>query len=360
MNRIKKLCILVLALCLLVPAFAVTASAATLSTVLYFEPQSPAVGGEVTVKVQFKAKNVGAVEATLSYNNDLLQFLPDKSVNATGGNGTVKLATVAGKSGLNSVTVEVVFRAVKTGSARIQVAVDEAYTFDKKSISTLEGARANMTIKAGSGNVTAITTQKPTTTKPTTTKPTTTGPAASTTAPVSGTTTADGSTQPDTVEPTTAQDAFAPEMEAVSNYTLFTPDDTVALPDASAFTKIVLTYGGEVFDAWYSPAMSQDILLVCAAKGDNRPAWYLLNLSTSEFTLYDVVSTKPPMTSATTTTATTTVTRPTDGRDVPADAAAQINVLRMVVVALAAVVVVLIIVIIVMGRSLANGKSARH
>ena len=142
---------------------------------------------------------------------------------------------------------------------------------------------------------------------------------------------------------------------------LFSPDDTVELPDVNAFTQIALTYGGTVYDAWYSPAMSQDILLVCAAKGDEQPAWYLLNLSLSTFTLYDTVNTRPatqPTTTVSTTTAPTT-TRPTAG-DVPADADAQIATLRIIVVALAAVVVVLLIVIIVMARAASANKRARH
>lgn len=342
MKCFKKLCILVLAVCLLVPAFALTASAATLSTVLYFEPQSPAVGEEVTIKVQFKAKSIGAVDATLTYDNTLLEFLPDRSDGCSGGSGSVTVAAVADKSGRSSLTVSVVFRAVKTGTTRIQVAVDEAYTFDKKAISTLEGARASMTVKAGSGNVTAITTNKPTTT--TTAAPTTTGAT---------------DTQPTTEQPPVT---FAPELEAVEGYVLFTPDDTVELPDPASFEKVSLIYGGETFDAWYSPAMSQDILLVCGAKGDGEPAWYLLNLSLSTFTLYDPISTKPVTQSTASTTVvapTLPTTRPTAG-DVPTDAEAQIAVLRIIVVALAAVVVVLLIVIIVMARTLSANKNARH
>jgi hypothetical protein len=352
MNRIKKLCVLLLALCLLVPCVAMAVSAAaTLTTVLYFEPQSPVVGEEVIVKVQFKAKSIGAVEATLTYDNALLEFLPDRSSGASGGSGTVSVAAVADKSGRSSVTVEVVFRAVKTGTSRILVALDEAYTFDKKAISSCEGARANMTIKAGSGNVTAITTQKPTTQKPTTTATTTVG---GTTAP---------GTQPGTDElPETQPVTFAPELPAVDGYTLFTPDDTVALPEAEVFTKIALTYGGEVFDAWYSPAMSQDILLVCAAKGDGQPAWYLLNLSLSTFTLYDAVSTKPTTLPTTATTASTTArpTAPDSNVDTTVGEASQLAVLRVLVIALAAAVVVLLIIVIVLARALSANKNARH
>lgn len=352
MNHLKKLCTLILALCLLVPAFAITAAAAQ-DTVLFFDPVSPKVGETVTVKVQFNAKNIGAVDATLTYDNAMLEFLPDQSGNASGGSGSVKVAAVADKSGRSSLTVSVVFRAVKAGTGRVQVAIDEIYTFDKKAVSGFEGARANMTVKAGSGNVTAITTNKPTTTQPTTTA---TQPSVGTTAPV------ESGTQPGTVEPTTPPAIFAPEMEAVPNYTLFTPDDTVALPDAMTFTKTTLTYGGEAFDAWYSPAMSQDILLVCAAKGDNKPAWYLLNLSLSTFTLYDAVSTKTSTQSTVSTTvaATTLPTTRPAVEDVPTDVEAQNAVLRIIVVALAAVVVVLLIVIIVMGRTLSANKNARH
>lgn len=354
MNHLKKLCALILALCLLVPAFAITAAAAQ-DTVLFFDPVSPKVGETVTVKVQFNAKNIGAVDATLTYDNAMLEFLPDQSGNASGGSGSVKVAAVADKSGRSSLTVSVVFRAVKAGTGRVQVAIDEIYTFDKKAVSGFEGARANMTVKAGSGNVTAITTNKPTTT--TTAKPTTTTGSGATSA-----TTADG-TSGDASQPTTAEpEAPVFELEAVEHYTLFTPDDTVDLPDSNAFTKTVLTYGGEAFDAWYSPAMSQDILLVCAAKGDNKPAWYLLNLSLSTFTLYDAVSTKTSTQSTVSTTAAVTTlptTRPAV-EDVPTDVEAQNAVLRIIVVALAAVVVVLLIVIIVMGRTLSANKNARH
>lgn len=115
MRRIQKAFFSLFIVCMLCGAMSVAVSAATAE--LRFTDPSTTVGAEVEITGKLSsASNVKTLDATLTYDTDMLRFISGDY--ASGGNGTI---TIAGSGASASLEFVLKFQALKEGTANIQV-----------------------------------------------------------------------------------------------------------------------------------------------------------------------------------------------------------------------------------------------
>lgn len=101
-------------------------------------------GDEFTVTAEFTAsENIGTVSASVSYNEDQIEFI--SSDNASGGGGIININGFP-ESPSASMTVELHFRALREGSARLDLVNGSVMTPDGISLSNAITAYATVTI----------------------------------------------------------------------------------------------------------------------------------------------------------------------------------------------------------------------
>ncbi len=127
-NRLfARLIAVLLGLCLLCGT-AVTASADT-NAVIAFSASSLAVGDTLTVTVTFSGSSVGAVDAALSYDAAILQFISGND--ASGGGGVVRLAGYATAEAA-SLRFVLTFKALKAGSSTVRIDSSTVYSWEEQ------------------------------------------------------------------------------------------------------------------------------------------------------------------------------------------------------------------------------------
>lgn len=115
MRRIQKAFFSLFMVCMLCAAMPVAVSAA--SAELRFTDPSTTVGAEVEVTGRLSsASNVKTLDATLTYDTDMLRFISGDY--ASGGNGTI---TIAGSGASASIEFNLKFQALKEGTANVEV-----------------------------------------------------------------------------------------------------------------------------------------------------------------------------------------------------------------------------------------------
>lgn len=122
-----RLLISLLLAALLLTVCPLTAAAAPSATIA-FSSSTLSPGDTLTVTVTFSADTVGAVDASMSYDSGVLQFVSGDGV--SGGGGVLKLALYASSEG-SSLRTSLTFRALAAGSCPIRITSSAVYTWDE-------------------------------------------------------------------------------------------------------------------------------------------------------------------------------------------------------------------------------------
>lgn len=130
MRAFQRILISLLLTALLLAALPLTVSAAATATIA-FSSSSLKPGDTLTVTVTFSGDTVGAVDASLSYDSAVLQFVSGDS--ASGGGGVLRIAAYA-SSESSSLRVALTFKALTAGSSTIQVTGSSVYAWDESLI----------------------------------------------------------------------------------------------------------------------------------------------------------------------------------------------------------------------------------
>lgn len=156
MRRILS-CLLLIGSLLLALPLAVSAEA---TAVLGFSASSIQVGDSLTVTVKFSdSDSVGGVEATLSYDDSILEFVSGNDANGAGGKvRIVGWSTQA--TAVKSLSYSLTFKAKAAGSALIRVDESAVYSFDSNLVGNpTAGARVTVTTKetlSGNADLSAL------------------------------------------------------------------------------------------------------------------------------------------------------------------------------------------------------------
>lgn len=260
MRKILSLVITLLLVCGLC-AVPFAASAEDARAVMMFSANTVVVGNTVTVTPAFSASvPLGAVQATLTYDSALMEFV--EGANANGGNGTVTLVAYGNGSAKN-LSFPLTFKALAAGTCLFSVNAVELVAWDESSLGT-PGAGARMTVNA-TATTTTTTATTTTTTTTTTTRPTTT-----TTRPSTTTTTGSGTTTTTTTAtPTDPDDDTTLTIGGVT-YHPATPEATDV---PVGYTAETLPFGAVTLNAYVSE--NGAITLLYLATDTDPAAWFV-------------------------------------------------------------------------------------
>ncbi|MBO5798027.1 MAG: cadherin-like beta sandwich domain-containing protein, partial [Clostridia bacterium] len=138
-----------LALVLLVCALPLTAAADAAATIA-FSSSTLEIGQTLTVTLNFTGPSVGAVDATLSYDAAVLEFVSGND--ASGGGGLVQMTGWA-SSEVQSLRFTLTFKALKAGSSTLRIDRSTVYAWDESLIGNpTAGATVTVRDKALSQN----------------------------------------------------------------------------------------------------------------------------------------------------------------------------------------------------------------
>lgn len=148
MRRIKKAFFSLFIVCMLCAAMPSAVSAA--SAELRFTDPSTTVGAEVEVTGKLSsASNVKTLDATLTYDTDMLRFISGDY--ASGGGGTI---TIAGSGASTSIEFTLKFQALKEGTANVQVSQSSGTDSQDAQLEITNGSSA---VTIGPGDPSLIT-----------------------------------------------------------------------------------------------------------------------------------------------------------------------------------------------------------
>lgn len=99
----------------------------------------------VTVKVASDSTDLGAVDMTLVYDSDALEFTGSGST-VKGGSGSIRIADTASDSSTKTLSYELTFTALKAGSASLKVSNYEVFGFDESVISMDHVGSSSITV----------------------------------------------------------------------------------------------------------------------------------------------------------------------------------------------------------------------
>lgn len=99
----------------------------------------------VTVKVASDSTDLGAVDMTLVYDSDALEFTGSGSA-VKGGSGSIRIADTASDSSTKTLSYELTFTALKAGSASLKVSNYEVFGFDESVISMDHVGSSSITV----------------------------------------------------------------------------------------------------------------------------------------------------------------------------------------------------------------------
>lgn len=144
-SYIKKALCLIAMLCMLTTIFSISASASTSATVSAssssIKPKST-----VTVTVKFSATSaISGVDAYVSYDSDVLEFVSGDSAN--GGGGSIHISGVASSSSSKSLSYSLTFKGIKAGSSSVKISQSTIYNWDEKTLGS-PTASTTVTVKS--------------------------------------------------------------------------------------------------------------------------------------------------------------------------------------------------------------------
>lgn len=146
-NRIKfsKLISVILCISVLLCSIVFTASAA--SSAVVFSSSSVTVGSNFTVTVKFSGSNLGSLDAKLTYDSDIVEYVSGTG-NTNGGGGTVKMSAWASSANTSSFSITMTFKAKAAGSCKMSVTGIELSDFDDYSSISCSAGSNTVTVKS--------------------------------------------------------------------------------------------------------------------------------------------------------------------------------------------------------------------
>lgn len=144
-NRSKIAKLLSVILCISVLLCSIVFSASAASSVISFSKSTVTVGDTFTVTVKFSGSNLGALDAKLTYNSDVVEYVSGSGTN--GGGGTIMMSAWAWDANISSLTITMTFKAKAAGSSKMSVTNIELTDFDEKPISCTAGSNT-VTVKS--------------------------------------------------------------------------------------------------------------------------------------------------------------------------------------------------------------------
>lgn len=154
-----RLLIFILIISLLIAALPMTGLAASVS--VSASSRTVDVGDTVNVTVTFKGSNIGAVQASFSYDSSVLQYVSGSGTS----NGSIAL--VASGSGQSSLSTTIQFRAKAAGSSSVSVSASTVLSWDEADLGSGSGS-TSITVQSN----TPAPTKKPETTQKPDSEPT--------------------------------------------------------------------------------------------------------------------------------------------------------------------------------------------
>lgn len=99
----------------------------------------------ITVKIASDSTALGAVDMTLVYDSEVLEFTGSGSA-VKGGSGSIRIADTASDSSTKTMSYELTFTALKAGSASLKVSNYEVFGFDESVISMDHVGSSSITV----------------------------------------------------------------------------------------------------------------------------------------------------------------------------------------------------------------------
>ena len=145
MRLVKKISIIILSICLLVPLFGVVSCAASGKSSI--SSTSGKVGSTVSVtcKVTSQSGAIGSVDVVLKYDQSALQYVSG-SDGTNGGAGRVQYVAATTSTSATSMSFTMKFKILKEGASTISSQAIEAYTLDEQLMS-VSGSSGKVTGK---------------------------------------------------------------------------------------------------------------------------------------------------------------------------------------------------------------------
>ena len=144
----KRIVTFAVACLLLISMIPFIASAAPPAATVSFSAPTANVGETVTATVSFFADNIGYAEATLTYNDALLEFLPAESENSTGGAGNIRLMAISGATSASVLTSQLRFRAKAAGKVTVAIQESSLYSMEDESLLGNPKTSAEITLRS--------------------------------------------------------------------------------------------------------------------------------------------------------------------------------------------------------------------
>ena len=154
MNTLKKLAVVVLSICLLVPGIAFTSQAAD-GQIWFSDPQT-SVGDNVEVDIEIRGNGepIGDTDIVLQYDESALELINSDADMQYEGNGQLHY-TGKGTGTETQLETTLVFRALQAGSTKITVKSSSGYLYSDEGLYFQEG-NSTVSIEAAADGTTSI------------------------------------------------------------------------------------------------------------------------------------------------------------------------------------------------------------
>jgi len=142
----KKFVLLLISILFSVTLFCITASAAPSATAsISLSSKTVTAGDTVTVTVKYTSQNqIGSYDFLLKYDANLLQYVSGADVDSA--NGTLKFANYNDNSDMKTVKVQVKFKALSSGSAKLSTQAIAIVDYESFSLMSAKDTSSTLTV----------------------------------------------------------------------------------------------------------------------------------------------------------------------------------------------------------------------
>lgn len=220
----------------------------------------------ITVKIVSDATAFDAVDMTITYDADALEFTGGSSV-VTGGSGKIKISGTTTETSMKTISYDLTFTALKAGNSALKVSDYKILGVDKAALTMDHVGSSSVTVKeAGASEETVTATPVPTSEITATPEPT-----------------KDVTAVPEATGDEVATTAVEGENDSICvNDKVLTPLSLPADAELTGYTKGTLEYRGETMEALVSDYMELYVVYMKDANGDKD--YYVYYKDVDQFT----------------------------------------------------------------------------
>lgn len=220
----------------------------------------------ITVKIVSDATAFDAVDMTITYDKDALEFTGGSSV-VTGGSGKIKISGTTTETSMKTISYDLTFTALKAGNSALKVSDYKILGVDKAALTMDHVGSSSVTVKeAGTSEKTATKTPVPTSAVTATPEPT-----------KNITSTPEAIGEAVTTSTVTGEDNLI-----CVNDKVLTPLALPADAELKGYTKGTLEYRGETMEALVSDYMELYVIYMKDTNGDED--YYVYYKDVDQFT----------------------------------------------------------------------------